>query len=114
MRRIIVLILVSVVFFAGCASLTKRSAKLRTLELGMSKTDVLRRLGNPSAVKGSFRNNSNQAIDVWEYDLYSPRDFSGSYPERYWIIFADGALVKFDLAGDWRKEEKLLIKTEFK
>ena len=114
MKKVVILMLASVIILSGCASLLRQSAKLSTLELGMSKTDVLRRIGKPTAVQGGFKNDANQVIDVWEYDLYTPRDFSGSYPERYWIIFADNALAKYDLAGDWRKEESVLVKTQFK
>ena len=114
MKKGILLVLITLVFLTGCVGLLRRSSNLKTLSLGMSKADVLRRIGNPTAVKGGFKNDYEQTIEVWEYDLYNPKDFSGSYPERYWVVFAEGSLAKYDLAGDWRKEENTLMKTQFK
>ncbi len=46
----------------GCASFTGniKSEKLRTISLGMSDEEVVKNLGEPTAVRGSIRNKFNQ------------------------------------------------------
>lgn len=118
----------------GCAR-SINSDKLITVSVDMDKTQVVKRLGNPSVVRGSIKNNYDQIIEVWEYrvdkgktgrqfgrelaltaltfGLCSPVLLSEGEISAYWLYFCNGKLVKWGESGDWNKEADVIQEIHF-
>lgn len=101
----------------------------------MDKTQVMKKLGNPSVVRGSIKNNYEQIIEVWEYrvnkgksggqlgrelaltaltfGLCAPVLLSEGEIDAYWLYFCDGKLVKWGQAGDWNREADIIQEVRF-
>ncbi len=101
----------------------------------MDKSQVLNKLGSPSVVRGSIKNNYGQIIEVWEYrvdqgktsgqfggelaltaltlGLCAPILLSEGEINSYWLYFCDGRLVKWGQAGDWSREADVIQEVRF-
>jgi len=118
----------------GC--MTTSARKLRNVSLDLTKDEVVRRLGEPTAVRGAIKNQYNQTIEVWEYRLsksqagkfwgnlcvsiisfgaFAPTAYEDSKSDirNYWLYFYDGKLVQWGQAGDWEKEADRIYKINF-
>jgi hypothetical protein len=125
-RTVSVLGAILIFLVVGCATSTKR---LATLNLGMTKPEVVDSLGQPMAVRGAITNRYGQTIEVWEYHLATrsaardmllgafagPDAASRMTPRNraYWLYFTDGQLVQWGEAGDWGKEADRIYEVRF-
>lgn len=136
MKRLKRLLLLAI-FLGGCA--TTDVGRLADLSLNMSKEQVARRLGKPTAVKEPIKNQYQQNIEVWEYALtdikvgrvssdviasivsvgiYAPRAYKNYQNDKknitnYWLYFCDNKLVQWIPAKDWKRESEKILKTDF-
>ena len=130
-------IFLTILMGLGCASFTGniKSEKLRTISLGMSDEEVVKNLGEPTAVRGSLRNKFNQVVEVWEYELVVPQHNTAGqelgklaltvltlgtagfvYTDKtkfYWLYFYDNKLSQWGEAGDWSKESDRIYQFDF-
>jgi hypothetical protein len=132
MKKIIVLLLC--LGLSGC--MTTSTRKLREISLDLTKDEVVKRLGEPTAVRGAIRNKYNQNIEVWEYRLSKSQagkfwgdvgasiltfgiwgiqayEDSQSNITNYWLYFYDGRLVQWGQAGDWKREADRIYEINF-
>lgn len=126
----------------GCASHKMRTARnrlipqaFRCIELGISKQQVIKSIGEPDIVRGSITNKFEQVIEVWEYSvdrgkdaaqigaelvltictlgLCAPLMLSEGRIETYWLYFHTNKLVQWGKAGDWKKEADVISEIRF-
>jgi outer membrane protein assembly factor BamE (lipoprotein component of BamABCDE complex) len=91
------LILIIAILVSGCA--TTSAVKFSQLQMGMSKEEVRKILGNPYLYRGA-----KDGQEVWEYTIYAP-----NYPKTnpwtsnitYWVTFIDNKLVFYGQPGDF-------------
>lgn len=95
------LIIACLLFILSSCVRSIHSDKLITVSIDMDKTQIIKKLGYPSIVRGAIKNNYGQIIEVWEYKIV-PDIFSES--DAYWLYFCDGNLVKWQQAGNWNFE----------
>ena len=114
---------------AGCATPAKHMTRI---SLGMSKEQVVQKLGNPTVARGAIRNKFDQTVEVWEYRLALPEDEVGSktattivtfgigaflFADRdmknYWLYFVEDKLVRWGEAGDWDREAGQIYEFQF-
>ena len=132
MRSYTIVSLVLILFaLTSCASSAKR---LATIELCMTKDEVIEKLNTPKFVRGAIINKFGQNIEVLEYDLAVPKDSRQRYDdvlltvgtlgllspvlfvrktETFWLYFADSKLVKWGKAGDWKAEADSIYEIRF-
>jgi len=133
MRKVLFL-LVMVTIFSGCVTTSTR--KLSKISLDMTKSEVIKSLGEPTVVRGALKNKYNQTIEVWEYKLskaeagrfwgnlavttmtfgfWAPQAYQDQKKdmENYWLYFYDDVLVQWGQAGDWRKEADRIYEINF-
>ena|SRR3989338_10264393 len=81
-------------FFFGCAT---TSARINNLNLGMSKSEVIKIMGSPNATK------AKDNTEILEYFLHPANNYwtSITYPEPYWIFIVDGKVSQYGKAGDF-------------
>jgi len=133
MKKVLLFVLM-VTVVSGC--MTTSTRKLREISLGMTKDEVVKRLGEPTAVRGAIRNMHDQNIEVWEYRLsksqagkfwgglsasiltfgvYTPAAYQDSQSDitNFWLYFYDDKLVQWGQAGDWKKEADRIYEINF-
>lgn len=117
------------ILLAGCATPAKHMTRI---SLGMSKEQVVQKLGNPTVARGAIRNKFDQTVEVWEYRLALPEDKVGrktvltigtlgigalSFVDRdmkdYWLYFVEDKLVRWGEAGDWEREASQIYEFKF-
>ena len=130
----IIFLVVLVVGFCSCAT-TINSKKLREISLGMTKSEVIENLGEPTVSRGAIKNKYDQVVEVWEYTLALPtHDSPGQIigksaltfitlgmgaatfrgeRKNYWLYFLDNKLVQWGEAGDWSKEPERIYEFNF-
>lgn len=109
-RRMILCLIVGCLTLSGC--LTLRSEKrLDRASTGMTRTDVVRRVGHPAVVRGSMKNDAGEKVEVWEYRVgkakgpgqivtetfFTAMTFGAGAPvllsspdtDRYWVYFVN-------------------------
>jgi len=123
MRNLIVLVVICGLFLTGCTASTKQ---LKKVSLDMTKEEIIKKIGEPTVVRGAIKNKFGQNIEVWEYKLAkgktgkqlgaelfcvvgtlglaSPLLMSEGEIQNYWLYFYDDKLVQWGQAGDWKKE----------
>lgn len=125
----------SLVLLAGCKSDSVPSQRLETISLGMTRQEVVTRLGSPRVVRGSVQNKFGQVIEVFEYRFTMPVDDGSGMKvskrvftvatvglgalvldgesREYWLYFHDGKLVQWGEAGDWNREADRIYQFKF-
>lgn len=119
----------------GCSSDSVPSQRLETISIGMTRQEVVKRLGQPRVVRGSIQNKFGQVVEVYEYRFTMPVDdgrgmkvskrvftvatvglgalvLDGESRE-YWLYFHDGKLVQWGEAGDWSHEADRIYQFKF-
>lgn len=87
------------VLTVGCAAY--KTINLANIQLGMSKTEVLAKIGKkPDNVIGSKQYPEGR-IDVLQFTKY---DMHNAIDERYWLYFLNDTLKQWGRPGDWSKE----------
>lgn len=94
MKKLIFLIFLPLIL--GCATI--HSSKFSQLQIGMSKQEVKKILGNPYLYRAA-----NDSQETWEYNVYAPSNpeantLTGAIP--YWVTFADNKLTFYGRPGD--------------
>ncbi|MFQ5893029.1 MAG: hypothetical protein ACE5H5_01825 [Nitrospinota bacterium] len=132
MMRWLLLGLACALTLASTTACAPPAAQLQTVKLGMTKDDVIKNLGPPTAVKGTITNQFGQKIEVVEYMLALPDDpdtaafktitatvtaglaspaWLVQNTKPFWLYFLDAKLAKWEEAGDWNEEAKRLVET---
>lgn len=119
----------------GCAT----TRRLQQISLGMTKDEVVTKIGNPTVVRGCITNKHGQVVEVWEYNLRvkqvgvgevvgktflaictlgislaisHPRE-RGAEKRDYWLYFINDKLVQWGQAGDWKTEADRIYEFRF-
>jgi hypothetical protein len=118
----------------GCVR-SINSDRLLMVSVDMEKSQIVKKLGYPSVVRGSIKNKHGEVIEVWEYrvdqgktsdqlagefaltaltlGLCAPVLLSEGEINAYWLYFCDGKLVKWGQAGDWSREADVIQEIRF-
>lgn len=91
MKKLIYFLILGMLI-SGCAA---TSSRLNNLSLGMTKQEVIKKIGNPSSTKAS------EGVEVLEYMLYPCGGLSVCNDEPYWVTLRDNKVVQFGKAGDF-------------
>jgi hypothetical protein len=119
----------------GCISAAPPASELRQVSIGMTKSEIVAAMGEPTVARGGVRNRYGQVIEVWEYTLALPsQDTAGQIvgksvftfftlgigakeftteKKNYWLYFYDSKLVQWGEAGDWRTEPERIYEFNF-
>ncbi len=114
MRTTLALLFVGIALSPGCTWNTwnkdfvtpeeKLSApKFHLVTLGMSKQEVIDRLGPPDQLVGAKTNNG-KTIDTWEYIRVAAVPGPDRIAERYQVSFTDGKLSSYESSGDFKQQ----------
>ncbi len=106
MKKVLKIIIpvLTVFFFVGCVKEQNKYLKQRmgAIELGMSKNDVVKILGNDGYVRASTLDQSNNVVEVLQYEYtfqeYDPLVGPSKYPDvhdTFWFKFCDEKLVQW-------------------
>jgi len=129
------LALLSILSLGGCSSDSVPAQRLESISIGMSRQEVVARMGQPRVVRGSVQNKFGQVVEVLEYRFTMPvNDGSGMKVSKrvftvatvglgalvldgesreYWLYFYDGHLVQWGQAGDWSREAERIYQFKF-
>ena len=99
------------VVFTACAS---TELTLGQLHVGMSRDEVLERMGQPYVVQGSIKNRDGQAVEVWEYWLKHNILDDDQTANLYWVYVVDNRLAQWGRAGDWQREADRIYEMRFR
>ena len=123
--------IVTVLVLGACATV---ESQLRELPVGISKDEVVRRVGKPDLSYATVTTRGGQRVQVVEYDVGGGSSSSGSgmlgtvgllsggaggggsaaaRNDRVWLTFVDGQLTQRTPAGDWRRERERLRTARF-
>lgn len=127
--------MISCLIMSGCATI--RSAKeLESASLGMSKADIIKKVGRPAIVRGTLKNKDCETVEVWEYKAGKGKDLqqvsteiiftvmsagsgaplllSAAQTDRYWVYFINGAYAGWSHAGDWARDQDKLYDMHYR
>lgn len=133
-----IILVLSLILICACAT-TRTTSELKSLDLGMSKDQVVKVLGEPKAVRGAIINNYGQNVEVWEYHLTVGKKtstggkiaigiigtafvvgtaglglpFLAPDMDDYWFYFVDGELSQWGKAGDWDVAKRQVLDIKF-
>ena len=102
--------LLLVLLLTSCATPAKHMTRI---SLGMTKEQVIQKLGNPTVARGAIRNKFDQTVEVWEYRLRIGDPFIGPGIKNYWLYFMEDKLVRWGEAGDWDREASQIYEFQF-
>ena len=135
-KRFIILLL-PLFILGGCAHRIGQR-DLMSLFIGLSKQQVVKKIGKPNVFRGSMLNKFGQTIEVYEYEvkrgvdgkrlatgiglvvltfgLYIPLipAFIEHKRDIYWLYFHDNKLAQWGQAGDWNKEADSIYEVRFR
>jgi len=94
MKKLLVLLVV-VLMVGGCVTM---ASKINTVSLGMTKQEVIARLGDPDSMS---------AIKDIEYMNYTFRESLalGTFPEKYFVRLRNGKVDAYGRHGDFGTTE---------
>lgn len=120
---------ISCLLVGGCATV-KSAKEFENVSVGMSKFDVIKKLGRPAIVRGTLEDKEGEIIEVWEYKAGKGKGFqqvsteivftvmsagsgaplllSAAETDRYWVYFTNGAFSGWSRAGDWARDREKL------
>jgi len=103
----IVAVLMSVLFFAGCATLSGSS--MSRLKIGMEKDVVVKKIGKPDFVTAS-RTAAGEPQEVWEYTTHKD-DYNET---KVWFVFSGSQLVAWGDAKNFTTyDPSAVLKNDF-
>ena len=134
-KNIMAVLTISCLVMSGCA--TVRSAKeFENASIGMSKLDVIKKVGRPAIVRGMLKNKDGETVEVWEYKVGKGKDLqqvsteivftvmsagsgaplllSAAQTDRYWVYFINGAYAGWSHAGDWARDQGKLYEMYYR
>ncbi len=120
---------------SGCATVRTTDA-FDNASIGMSKADVINKVGRPAIVRGILKNKNCETVEVWEYKVGKGKCFqqvasdaiftfmtagsgapvflSAAETGRYWFYFIDGKFAGWSKAGDWARDSGKLYEMNFR
>lgn len=105
-------IIISSFIFISCSS---SEQTLRQLHIGMSKDEVIDKMGNPYVVRGSMQNKDGDIVEVWEYWLKHDAILAqDEQANLYWIYIVNDRLAQWGRAGDWDVEKDHIYEMRFR
>ena len=135
MKRTIILPVIACLVISGCATVRTPDA-FDKASVGMSKSEIIKKVGRPAIVRGIIKNKDCQTVEVWEYkvgkgkcfrDVVSDAMFtfmsagsgapillSAAPTDRYWFYFIDGEFAGWSKAGDWARDSDKLYDMKFR
>ncbi len=85
----------------GCALFCRSVRDLQSLEIGMTKPQVMQVMGQPSVARGAIKNKEDKVIEVWTYNLGRPGCLKTG---AYLLRFQDGKLSQWGQRNDWLRQ----------
>ncbi|MFA4981627.1 MAG: hypothetical protein WC592_04070 [Candidatus Omnitrophota bacterium] len=135
LRKTVLFLLIGCLAAGGCATMKSEKA-FESASIGMSKADVIKRVGPPALVKGYIKNTAGENIEVWEYRVGKAKSFeqvttesfftamtagagapillSSGDRDNYWFYFVDGKFAGWGRAGDWDRDGEKIRGMTFK
>jgi hypothetical protein len=120
---------------SGCATVRTEKAFDRA-STGMSKAEVIKKVGRPAIVRGIIKNKNCETVEVWEYKVGKGKDFeqvatetvftvmsagagaplliSAAETDRCWVYFVDGKFAGWSRAGDWARDTDKICEMRFR
>jgi len=134
-KNILAVLVISCLIMSGCATI--RSAKeFESASIGMSKADIIKKVGRPAIVRGMLKNKDGEAVEVWEYKAGKGKDLqqvsteivftvmsagsgaplliSAAQTDRYWVYFINCAYAGWSHAGDWARDQDKLYDMQYR
>lgn len=103
MKRTLLLFLLPLLFLPGCVQQLLPSRSLMGLSIGMTKQQVVKILGEPTAFRGATVSANGETTELFEYTCL----IEGSVTTWCcWLYFKENRLVQWGAPNDWRKEPK--------
>lgn len=128
-KNIMAALAISCLIMSGCATV-KTAKEFENASIGMSKLDVIKKVGRPAIVRGTLKNKDGEIVEVWEYKVGKAKDLqqvsteivftvmsagsgaplllSAAETDRYWVYFINGAYAGWSHAGDWARDREKL------
>jgi len=96
MKRLLIFtpLILLTIGLTGCVHPAK---KLKNLDLGMTKTDVLDQMGKPYSVRAAKVFEDEETTEIWEY--WPP--FLAINDQKMHVIFENERVVQWGVAGDF-------------
>ncbi|MDD5422342.1 MAG: hypothetical protein PHT32_02830 [Candidatus Omnitrophica bacterium] len=135
LRRMALFLLIGCMAAGGCATMKSEKA-FESASMGMSKADVIKKVGSPAVIRGAIRNEAGEKVDVWEYRVGKAKSFeqvttesfftamtagagapillSSADRDNYWFYFVDGKFAGWGRAGDWGRDGEKIRGMTFK
>ena len=117
MKKLLVVLLC--LGLCGCATM---SQKMNSISLGMSKDEVMKKMGNPISTSAT------ENTEYLNYSLVESADGIIGYPRPYYVCIRDGKVISYGRKGDFdttkdptqvikvigdlKSDEKIKIQTE--
>ena len=94
--------ILSVISISGCA--TTAAHRFSELNLGMTKAEVRKILGDPYLFRGAVMKPDGSTQESWEYTIYAPYQtganvWTGNI--TMWVTFIDDKLIFYGKPGDF-------------
>lgn len=92
---------ITIFFFSGCASTS--ASKFAMLSPGMSKEEVVQKLGSPYLFRGATQTRDSTQ-EVWEYTVYAPYQKNANFWTgniTFLTVFLDGKLIQWGYPQDF-------------
>ena len=103
--------------FALSLSCAPSRSTLKQISLGITKEEVIKVMGDPSAVRVSIINKFGQAVEILEYRVLKKGkalDIARWDTSPYWFYIVDRKLVRWgNPPRDWRNEAERVYETKF-
>lgn len=129
------LAIVLILGLSACAHTIKRKS-LMSVSIGMSKEQIINKLGEPTIFRGSMINKYGQVVEVFEYEVDTGKDSRQVVSEvlftfstlgfgapilaskgrvvAFWFYFHDDKLVQWGRAGDWQRAADAIHEIRFR
>lgn len=138
MKKLILLPFLLIAFMTCPLHVFARNSSPKNLDyisIGMSKNEVIRRMGSSGIARGAILNKYGQTIEVREYKIEHDKGaqrifgeaiftvvtlgfgastlFSDGDIDIYRLFFYNGFLVRWGQAGDWEEEQRVIYDINF-
>ncbi|MBP7056409.1 MAG: hypothetical protein KBB52_06130 [Candidatus Omnitrophica bacterium] len=133
-RRVAIVSLAVCLLTSGCGTI--RSERIaENVPLGVSKNDVIKKVGHPAIVRGAFSKDDGEKVEVWEYKVGRGKSFEKVFGEaaytaftigsggqvlvsaadtgRIWVYFVSDKFAGWTPAGDWARDTERMRQMRF-
>jgi len=87
-------------------------AQFKSLEPGLTVSEITNRIGQPDNLVGEITTVYGQHVVVWEYEKTTARIILPIEHRYYWLYMVDGHFWKYSPRGDWKRESNILYHTD--